>query len=100
MTTEAPQHLQALDLANHKRLTRAEVKRDVKKGSRSLADVIENYPPELDNMPVFDLVRSAHRWGKVRAGKFLRAQAISERRTFAQLSARQRAALVAELRAR
>lgn len=95
---ERPQHMEALDKANEKRLKRAAVKRDIKAGKLPPSEVVWEYPPELDKMPVYDLIRSAHRWGATRTRNFLHDLRISERRTMAELSDRQRLVLREALR--
>lgn len=90
VAVQEPQHMQALAQANHKRIRRAEVKRDVGAGRVSVLDLLEDYPPELDNMPVAEILRSINRWGTIKARGFLKTHHISESRTFSQLSERQR----------
>lgn len=98
VTVEQPQHMQALARANVKRLKQAAVKRELKAGSALATEVIEDPPPELDTMAIADLLRAQARWGNVRVRKFLNYLAISEHRTLAQLTPRQRELLAAELR--
>ena len=51
-------------------------------------------------MTIGELLRSQRRWGRTRARKFLFSIALNENRELGRLTARQRAMLVTELRAR
>ena len=51
-------------------------------------------------MTIGELLRSQRRWGRTRARKFLFSIALNENRELGRLTARQRAMLVIELRAR
>ena len=79
-TTPAPQHLQALERANEIRLARAAVKRRVATGDLSAAEVVLICPPEVEGMPVSDLLMSQHRWGRTRCRKLLAAVPLTARR--------------------
>lgn len=96
--TEEPQHMQALALANHKRIARAAIKRDIRAGRASVIEIIRNSPPELDKMTLCEVLRCQHRWGNVRAIRFLNELAISERRPLGQLTDRQKLVLSDALR--
>lgn len=89
MTTSArPQPLVALDLANEVRQRRAQLKRDVKAGTLTIADALE-----LDcarRMRVMDVLTAQHMCGPYRARKLLRAAGCSERVLVSQLTTRQR----------
>ena len=97
--TEVPraQHLQALQQANRVRLARAELKRLVAEGERSVADVVLECPWEADSMPIGDLLMSQHRWGRTRCRRFLAAIGMVETKTIGSMTDRQRRALAARL---
>ena len=93
----APQHLQALQRANHVRLARAEVKRRVASGEVSAADVVLTCPQEVEGMEVADLLMSQRRWGRTRCRKFLSAIPLAENKTIGSMTERQRRALASSL---
>ena len=93
----APQHLQALQRANHVRLARAEVKRQVAAGEVSAADVVLECPQEVEGMEVADLLMSQRRWGRTRCRKFLSAIPLAENKTIGSMTERQRRALATSL---
>jgi len=93
----APQHLQALRQANRVRLARAELKRQVAEGERSVADVVLECPWETESMPIGDLLMSQHRWGRTRCRRFLAAVSMVETKPLGSMTDRQRRALVARL---
>jgi hypothetical protein len=95
-----PQHMQALDRANEVRLARARLKREVGRGEREAADVIEEAPPETETMTIAELLTSQRRWGRTRARKFLTPMALNENKRLGDLTFRQRKMLVEELRAK
>src|SRR4051812_36549526 len=95
-----PQHMQALAHANKVRLARASLKRDISMGAVDAAEIVRECPWEVHSMTVGELLRSQRRWGRTRARKFLFSIALNENRTLGRLTARQRAMLVTELRAR
>jgi len=96
----APQHMQALELANRVRLARATLKRRVGTGDLSVAEVIVTCPWEAESMPIMDLLMSQRRWGRTRCRKFLTSIRMSETKTVGSLTERQRRTLAALLSAR
>jgi len=96
----APQHLQALALANRVRLARAELKRRVGHAEIPAADVIASCPPEAETMPIGDLLMSQRRWGHTRCRKFLMSIPMSEKKTIGSMTERQRRTLAAMLDAK
>jgi hypothetical protein len=94
---QAPQHMQALAHANRIRLARAALKRDVRSGEASAADVVRTCPFEVETMTVSELLRSQQRWGRTRARKFLSSIALNENRQLGRLTERQRQLLAREL---
>ncbi len=94
----APQHLEALKRANHVRLARAALKRDVASGRRSAAEVIVESPWESQSMPISELLSAQRRWGRTRSRKFLGPLNLSENKRIGTLTERQRLLLAAALR--
>jgi hypothetical protein len=93
----APQHIQALRLANRVRLARAALKRAVESGDRSVAEVIVTCPWEAETMSIADLLLSQRRWGRTRCRKFLNAVPMHENKPLGSLTVRQRLALAGRL---
>jgi hypothetical protein len=92
-----PQCLRALERANQVRVARAELKREVARGSTDVAAVILHCPSEACGMPIADLLMSQRRWGEIRCRRLLVDLVLSERKTVGSLTERQRGALVARL---
>jgi hypothetical protein len=93
----APQHMRALAQANRVRLARAELKRLIAEGEITVEDVVLDCPWEAESMAIADLLMSQHRWGRTRCRRFLAAIPISETKTIASMTQRQRRALAARL---
>lgn len=93
----APQHMQALERANRVRLARAELKREVADGTRTVADVVVDCPWEAGSMTISDLLMSQHRWGRTRCRRFLASVPMSENKTIGSMTERQRQTLAARL---
>ena len=93
----APQHMRALERANRVRLARAELKREVGEGSRTVAEVITACPWEASSMTISDLLMSQHRWGRTRCKRFLASVPMSENKTIGSMTERQRTTLAARL---
>ena len=96
----APQHMQALAHANQIRLARAALKRSIKAGSATAADVVRDCPSEVDTMTVSELLGSQRRWGRTRVRKFLIPLAVNENRELGRLTIRQREELARRLEAK
>ena len=79
------------------RLARAELKRQVGEGERTVAEIVLECPWEADSMAIFDLLQSQHRWGHTRCRRFLTALAIPETKTIGTMTDRQRQALATRL---
>ena len=94
-----PQHMRALAHANEVRLARAALKRAVKAGALSVADVVRSCPPEVETMRVSELLCSQQRWGRARARKFLQPLAVGENREVGRLTVRQRTEMARRLEA-
>jgi hypothetical protein len=89
--------MRALDRANRVRLARAELKREIAEGSRTVADVILECPWESESMTISDLLMSQHRWGRTRCRRFLAQIPMSETKSIGSMTQRQRESLAAHL---
>ena len=96
--TAAPQHMRALSQANRVRLARAELKRQIAEGSRTVADVVLDCPWEAASMSIADLLMSQHRWGRTRCRRFLMQLPMNETKTIGSMTDRQRRCLAGRLR--
>ena len=94
----APQHLRALELANHVRLERAELKRKICLGRVSVADVVSSPPREIESMSISELLMSQRRWGRARCRRLLLSLGLSENKRIGTFTERQRHALEGRLR--
>jgi hypothetical protein len=92
-----PQHMLALERANRVRLARAALKRKVAAGEVDVAEVVLTCPWETESMSVSELLMSQKRWGRTRCRKFLMSIGLSETKTIASLTERQRVTLAALL---
>jgi hypothetical protein len=102
MTTDRPdrsarQRLLALERANHVRLTRATLKRQLRAGEVAAADAILGSSRDTDTMTVAELLLSQRGWGPTRSGKVLHSVSLSEKKTLGSLTERQRVMLAAVL---
>jgi hypothetical protein len=79
------------------RLARAELKRQVADGERTVADIVLECPWEAASMAIGDLLQSQHRWGDTRCRRFLSGLLMSETKTVGSLTDRQRQLLAARL---
>src|SRR4051812_46492827 len=95
--TAAPQHMRALSQANRVRLARAELKRQIAEGQRTVAEVVLDCPWEAESMPTADLLMGQHRGGRPRCRRFLGAVPMPETKTVGSMPDRQRRALAARL---
>ena len=96
-TAAAPQHMRALEQANRVRLARAELKRQIAEGTRTVADVVADCPWEAESMTIADLLMSQHRWGRTRCRRFLASIPMGETKTIGSMTDRQRGTLTARL---
>ena len=96
-TAPAAQHMRALAQANRVRLARAELKRQVSEGEKTVADVVLGCPWEAESMSISDLLMSQHRWGRTRCRRFLTSIPMSETKTIGTMTERQRRALAGML---
>lgn len=98
--SHVPQHMRALAHANQIRLARAALKRTIKAGTASVADVVRDCPSEVETMTVSELLGSQRRWGRTRVRKFLIPLAVNENRELGRLTIRQREELAWRLEAK
>jgi hypothetical protein len=89
--------MRALMQANRVRLARAELKRQVADGVRTVADVVIDCPWEAESMTIADLLMSQHRWGRTRCRRFLASIPMTETKTIGTMTLRQRETLAARL---
>jgi hypothetical protein len=92
------QRMDALARANEIRCARAELKRDLKAGRRSIHSLLLDPPEYLETAKAFDMLLAVPKYGRVKVNKMLLACRISPSKTIGGLSERQRGELVALLR--
>lgn len=80
----------ALRRANEVRLARSELKREVAKGTVTVAEVILACPWEAASMTIAELLTSQRRWGTTRCSKFLAGLGMPETKTVQSMTDRQR----------
>lgn len=97
-TRSLQQRMDALGRANNIRTRRADLKRDLKVGRRSLADVLLDPPDYLQTAKVVDLLIATPKFGRVKTNKVLSACRISPAKTIGGLSLRQRTELISRVR--
>jgi hypothetical protein len=94
---QADQRLVALAGANRARQARAQVKRRIADGDVTAAEVILLHRPEVESMPVADVLTSQRYWGDMRCRRFLMPMHVHEGKAIGSLTERQRLALAARL---
>jgi hypothetical protein len=85
-----PQHMRALGNANRVRLARAALKRDIRSGAVSVAEVLRAVPWEAETMTIADLLLSQHRWGTTRMRRLCASVPIGESKQLGAMTDRQR----------
>jgi hypothetical protein len=95
--TSSQQRLLALERANHIRVARAGIKRQVRGGEVKAAETILLGSHDTDTMTVTELLLSQRGWGPTRAANILRSVSLSERKTLGSLTERQRLMLASVL---
>ena len=88
------QRMEALKRANHIRVRRAQLKRDLKAGRVRIHDVIAEPPDEILTAKVYDVLMAVPRLGRVKSTRLLTQCRISQSKTVGGLSERQRAELI------
>jgi hypothetical protein len=94
------QRMEALQRANDIRSRRAQLKRDLKGGRQSIAELLLAPPEYLETAKVFDLLLAVPKYGRVKVNKILTQCRISPSKTIGGLSQRQRTELVDLMRRR
>ena len=97
--TQAPtrsleQRMEALRRANDIRVRRARLKKDLKDGRVRVEDILADPPDYVGTAKVFDVLMAVPKFGRVKAARFLNQCRISQAKTVAGLSDRQREELV------
>lgn len=101
--TQAPsrsldQRMDALRRANDVRVKRAQLKKDLKSGRVHVEEILSDPPEFVGTAKVFDVLLAVPKLGRVKATRFLNQCRISQSKTVAGLSERQRQELVALFR--
>ena len=91
------QRLDALARANEIRTLRAELKRDLKAGKKSIHRILLDPPDFVETAKVFDMLLAVPKYGRVKVNKILVHCRISPSKTIGGLSERQRSELVGML---
>ena len=92
------QRMEALRRANEIRTARAQLKRDLKAGRRSIHDLLLEPPEYVETAKVFDMLLAVPKYGRVKVNRILTHCRISPSKTIGGLSQRQRTELVQLLR--
>ena len=91
------QAARALQLANHVRGARAKLKTRIANGDLAAAEVILSSPPEIDSMPVAQLLASQRGWCQTRSRAVLSRAGVREDKRIGSLTVRQRTAIASLL---
>jgi hypothetical protein len=91
------QRMDALARANQIRVKRAELKRDLKAGRRSIHSLLLDPPEYVETAKVFDMLLAVPKYGRVKVNKILTHCRIAPSKTIGGLSERQRSELVSLL---
>ena len=94
---DGPQHVRALERANHVRSARATAKRRIAKGELTAAEVILAHQWEFDTMPITEILISQRQWGRGRCHQFLLRLTLREDKEIGSMTQRQRTAAAALL---
>ena len=94
------QRMDALARANQIRIQRAQLKRDLKSGRRSIHSLLLEPPEYVETAKVFDMLLAVPKYGRVKVNRILTQCRISPSKTIGGLSERQRAELVSMLHRR
>ena len=92
------QRMEALKRANDIRVKRAKLKKDLKDGRTRVEDILSDPPEYVSTAKVFDMLMAVPKFGRVKAARFLNQCRISQSKTVAGLSERQRDELVSLFR--
>jgi hypothetical protein len=91
------QRMDALARANEIRTKRAQLKRDLKSGRRSIHSLLLSPPEYVETAKVFDMLLAVPKYGRVKVNKILAHCRISPSKTIGGLSERQRSELISLL---
>lgn len=94
------QRMDALQRANLIRTQRAQLKRELRAGTRTIDGLLLSPPEFLETAKVVELLLSVPKYGRVKANKVLQQCRVSPSKTVGGLSERQRTEIVAMLRNR
>jgi hypothetical protein len=89
------QRMEALTRANHIRVRRAQLKKDLKDGRAQIEEILLDPPEWVSTAKVFDMLMAVPKFGRVKAARMLNQCRISQSKTVGGLSERQRTELVA-----
>jgi hypothetical protein len=97
--TQAPtrsldQRMEALTRANDIRVRRAQLKRELKRGTASIDQILADPPDYVLTAKVYDMLVAVPRLGRVKVGRLLTQCRISQAKTVGGLSERQRGELL------
>lgn len=92
------QRLDALETANAIRFARAQLKRDLKAGKKSIHDLLLEPPEFIETMKLFDLMLACPKYGRVKVNRILVQCRISPSKTIGGMSPRQRTEVCSMLR--
>jgi hypothetical protein len=93
-TRSLDQRMEALQRANDVRVKRAKLKKDLKTGRVRVEEILADPPEYVGTAKVFDMLMAVPKFGRVKAARFLNQCRISQAKTVAGLSERQRDELV------
>ena len=91
------QRMEALQRANDIRTRRAQLKRDLKAGRRSIHSLLLEPPEFVETAKVFDMLLAVPKYGRVKVNKILAHCRIAPSKTIGGLSERQRSELISLL---
>src|ERR1700740_217463 len=91
------QRMDALARANQIRIKRAQLKRDLKAGRRSIHQLLLDPPEYVETAKVFDMLLAVPKYGRGKVNKILAHCRIAPSKTVGGLSERQRGELVSLL---
>lgn len=95
--TATRQCMTALAEANRVRLARADLKRQINTGQRSILGVILDPPDFMESCEISELLMAQTRWGITRTRRLLAVIPVPENKPVGSLTARQRHALICRL---
>ena len=88
------QRMEALKRANHIRVRRAQLKKDLKDGRVQIDSILNDPPDWVSTAKVFDMLMAVPKFGRVKAARLLNQCRISQSKTVGGLSDRQRQELI------